>query len=69
MTHLEKWEQSLLEIEKENPNNPALLWIRGYVFGLKHNASMASGSGITAVGVTSMPALHPQSVSRVEDND
>lgn len=42
--HAEKWSEVCKEIEAKDPNNPAMLWVNGYVFGLRHAADMESRS-------------------------
>lgn len=44
MTHLEKMIEVCEEMEVKHGHTDAMLYLRGYVFGLKHAASMASRS-------------------------
>jgi hypothetical protein len=48
MTHLQKWTEVCQELEQAFPNYHGLLFVQGYVFGLKHAADMASHSPNTA---------------------
>lgn len=42
--HTQKWKDVCEEVETKDPNNPAMLWVKGYVFGLSQAADMASRS-------------------------
>lgn len=49
MTHLQKWTEVCEEMESKFPNDLRTLWISGYVFGLKHAATVCtSQNGVGA---------------------
>lgn len=62
--HTSKWSDVCHELEEKYPKSDAMLYVHGYVFGLRHAVAMMSRSISGAVDARTRYAANQQCTSR-----